>query len=318
MKRTTLIVLALASSLTSFAANAAWPDRPVKVIVPFPAGGSADVAMRIVGKRLGEAWHQPVVIENKPGAPGMVSAAASRPDGYTLLLGAGSSVVTAPLVNKKLAYKANDFAPVSLLVTSTLILVANPNLRVKSVTDLVNYAKHHPGELNYSSPGIGSPGHLMMELFQERTGTKMTHVPYKGGAPAVQELVAGLVQLGVNATPSVIQQVQGGKLVPLAIASKNRDRSLPNVPTMEEAGIPNFKFDVWYAIFAPNKTPQEIVQKLSNDIRQVLNEARTQEMIKAQGNQPTGSTPQQLGKLVSDETQVWNKLINDRKISIDG
>jgi tripartite-type tricarboxylate transporter receptor subunit TctC len=316
MKRIAATLLALAAAST-LPAQAAWPERPVKIIVPFAAGGPADSAMRIVGKRLAESWGQPVVVENKPGAPGMVSVASAPPDGYTLLLGAGSNIVTAPLVNKRLAYKPQDFAPITVLVTSTSILTVHPGVGVKSLKEFIAYAKAKPGRVNYSSSGVGSPGHLLMEMFQQRTDTTMTHIPYKGGAPAVAELMGGFVQAGLNATPSVIQHVQAGKLVALAVTSKKRDRSLPTVPTMAEAGVANLDFDVWYGLFAPAKTPKDVVEKVSADVRKALAYAEVEKAIQAQGNETAGSTPQQLARRVQEETQAWGKLVHERKLTTE-
>jgi tripartite-type tricarboxylate transporter receptor subunit TctC len=317
MRRLATVVLALAGGLSCASALAAWPERTVKIVVPFAAGGPADGAMRIAARRLNEVWGQPVIVENKPGASGISSVAMAPGDGYTLLLGAGSSIVTAPLINRKLPYRTTDFAPVALLTTSTLILTAHPGLGVKSLKDFLAYAKSNPGALNFSSSGQGSPGHLMMEMLQQRTGTKMTHVPYKGGAPAVIDLVGGIVQAGVNATPTVINYIQAGKLLPLAVASRSRDRSLPEVPTMAEAGLPHLEFDVWYGLFAPVKTPATIIGRISTDLRQVLAEPEVQKQLRAQGNEAAGTTPAQLGQLVHDEIQVWGRLIRERNLSLD-
>lgn len=317
MKHLAIILLSIASGLLCSPAVAAWPERAVKFVVPFAPGGPADAAMRIVSRRLNEVWGQPVIIDNKPGAPGIASAATAPADGYTLLLGAGSTIVTAPLINKKLAYKASDFAPVTLLTTSTSILTAHPSLGVKNLKDFIAYAKANPGTVFFSSSGLGSPGHLTMEMFQQRTGTKLTHVPYKGGAPAMIDLVAGVVHVGVNATPTVMQYVQSGKLVPLAVASPQRDRLLPDVPTTGEAGVANLEFEVWYGIFAPTKTPAAVIDKVSADLRKILIEPEVQKLLRAQGNDAVGTTPAQLGKRVQDETQTWGKLIRDRNLSID-
>jgi tripartite-type tricarboxylate transporter receptor subunit TctC len=317
MRRLATVLLCVASSLLCTPAMADWPERTVKFVVPFTAGGPADAAMRIAARRLGEVWRQPVIVENKPGAPGISSVATGPADGYTLLLGAGSSIVTAPLINKKLTYKAADFAPVTLLTTSTAILTVHPSIGIKSLKDFVAYAKAHPDAVFYSSSGLGSPGHLMMEMFQQRTGTKMTHVPYKGGAPAVVDLVSGVVNAGVNATPTVIQHVQTGKLVPLAVIGHRRDRSLPDVPTTAEAGVTNLEFEVWYGIFAPTKTPAAIINKVSTDLRNILAEPEVQKQLRAQGNEASGTTPAQLGKMVRDETETWSKLIRDRKLSLE-
>lgn len=310
-------LIGIAGSLTSVSAMAAWPERAVKIVVPFAAGGPADGAMRIAARRLNELWGQPVIIENKPGAPGISSAAASPADGYTLLLGAGSSIVTAPLINRKIAYRADDFAPITLLTTSTSILTAHPSLGVKSLKEFIAHVKANPGTVNFSSSGLGSPGHLMMEMFMQRTGTKMTHVPYKGGAPAVIDLIGGIVHAGVNATPTVIQHIEKGKLLPLAVASRNRDRSLPDVPTMAESGVPGLEFDVWYGVFAPAKTPAAVISKVSTDLRKVLAEPDVIKQLRAQGNEAGGTTPAQLAKLVQDETQIWGKLIRERNLTLD-
>jgi tripartite-type tricarboxylate transporter receptor subunit TctC len=318
MKAISLLGLAAIGCLIhATAAAAPWPERTVKFIVPYPPGGPADGSMRIVTRRLTEMWGQPVIVENKPGAQGTMTAAAATPDGYTLLLSAGSGMVTAPLMNKKLTYKQSDFLPVTLLGTSSSILTTHPGTGMKTVKDLLAQARANPGQLTYGSAGIGSPGHLAMEMFQQRTGTKLTHIPYRGGSPVVTDLMGGVVQLAVNATPTTIQHLQGGKLVPLAVTSHKRDRALPDVPTMAEAGVPNLEYEVWYGVFAPAKTPAAIVDKVSADIRKVLAEAESQRLFLSQGNEAAGSTPAQLARRVQDETQSWGKLIKERNLTLD-
>jgi tripartite-type tricarboxylate transporter receptor subunit TctC len=318
MKAIFLIGLAAIGCLVhATAAAAPWPERAVKFVVPFPPGGPADGSMRIVTKRLTELWGQPVIVENKAGAHGTIAVATAPADGYTLLLSAGSGMVTAPLMNKKLTYKPADFAPVSLLGTSSSILTTHPGTGMKTVKDLLGQARANPGALSYGSAGIGSPGHLVMEMFQQRTGTKMTHIPYRGGSPVVTDLVGGVVQLAVNATPTTIPHLQSGKLVALAVTSRKRDRALPDVPTLAEAGVPNLEFDVWYGIFAPAKTPAAIVDKLSADIRKVLAEPETQKLFQTQGNEAAGTTPAQLGRMVHDETQAWSRLIKERNLTLE-
>ena len=317
MKAITFFGLAAIGCLIHAGAVAAWPERTVKFVVPFPPGGPADGSMRIVTRRLGELWGQPVIVENKAGVHGTIGVATAPADGYTLLLGAGSGMVTAPLMNKKLTYKPVDFVPVSLLATSSSILTTHPGTSIRTVKDLVAHAKAQPGSISYGSAGIGSPGHLMMEMFQQRTGTKMTHIPYRGGAPVVTDLMGGVVQIAVNATPTVIPHLQSGKLVALAVTSRKRDRALPEVPTMAEAGVPQLEFDVWYAIFAPARTPATVVDKISADIRKVLAEPETQRLFQVQGNEAAGTTPAQLGRMVQDETQVWSRLIKERNLTLD-
>ncbi|AMO22675.1 tripartite tricarboxylate transporter substrate binding protein [Ramlibacter solisilvae] len=318
MKRQSSRLLALALGFLAFAAQAAWPERPVRFVVPFPAGGPADNTMRTVAQRLGEIWRQPTIVENRPGAPGMVFAANTAPDGYTLLLGAGSHIVTAPLMNPKLAYNPQrDFAPVSLLLTNTPVLTVHPSLKVRTLKELIALAKSKPGALAYSSAGKGSPSHLMMEMFTDLTGTDMTHVPFKGGAPAVQDLMGGHVQLGVNATPTVLQYINTGKLTAIVVASAKRDPALPNVPTATESGVPNFEYLIWYGIFAPAKTPAAIVEKVSTDIQKVLAEPSTVQQMRIQGADPAGSSPKAFAKMIQDDINAWSKLIKEKKLSID-
>ena len=316
---TLLATLALClAPLGARAQSDSWPDKPVKIIVPFPAGGPSDAACRILARRLAELWGQPVLIENKPGAPGLVSATAAAPDGYTLVLGAGSLIVTAPLLNSKLAYKPQrDLVPVAQLLTTTSILTVHPSLGVKTLKELIAYAKSKPGTLNYSSSGLGSPPHLMMEMFTSVTGTSMVHVPYKGGAPSVSELIAGHVQLGFNALPTVLQHIKVGRLTPITVASATRDSAFPNVPTMAEAGVPNFDFPVWYGLFAPSRTPKLRIEKISGDIQKVLKEPEIAQQIREQGADPAPTSPAQFARIVQDDINVWAKLIKDKKLSLN-
>lgn len=248
----------------------------------------------------------------------MVAGATAAADGNTLVLGAGSLIVTAPLLNSKLAYKPQrDLVPVAQLLTNTPILTVHPSLGVKNMKELIAHAKSKPGVLNYSSSGMGSPNHLMMEMFGMVTGTSMTHVPYKGGAPSVAELIAGHVQLGINATPTVLQHVRTGKLTPIAVASAQRDREFPNVPTMTEAGVPNFEYLIWYGLFAPSRTPTLRVERVSSDIQKVLKEPAVVQAIRLQGADAAPTTPQQFARIVQDDIQVWSKLIKDKKLSIE-
>ncbi len=312
------LLSAAAVALTCLAAHAAWPEHPVRFIVPFPAGGPADSSMRIVAKRLGDVWGQPAIVENRPGAPGMVAAATAPADGYTLVLGAGSQIVTGPLINPKLAYKPQrDFIPVSTLLTNTPVLTVHPSLKVRTLKELIEYAKAHPGELNYSSAGNGSPGHLMMEMFTDLTRTKMTHIPYKGGAPSVLELMAGHVQLGINATPTVLDAVNANRLVPLAVASSRRDASMPNVPTMAEDGVKGFDYLIWYGIFAPTNTPPAVVTKISADLQKVLRDNAVIKQMRQAGADAAGSTPQAFERLLQADIATWGQLIKEKKLTLD-
>ncbi|MDR0225472.1 MAG: tripartite tricarboxylate transporter substrate binding protein [Burkholderiaceae bacterium] len=321
MKRlpTLLSLACLALGLLPLSGQAAdYPDKPVRIVVPFPAGAAADAAIRVVARRMSELWHQPVVIDNRPGVHGIQLVSAASPDGYTLLLGAGSGMVTAPLLSSKLSYKpSRDFVPVGRVLINVPILTTHPGLNVASVQELVALARKNPGSLNYSSSGNGSPGHLSMEMFQAATGTRMLQIPYKGGAPAVNELVGGHVQLGINAVPSVLPQIKAGKLTPLAVASARRSRALPQVPTMAEAGVKDFEYDIWYALFAPARTPAAVVAKASAALRSSLEDGEVARALIAQGAEPAPTTPEELARFMQEDTARWARLVKERNLQLD-
>ncbi|NML42170.1 tripartite tricarboxylate transporter substrate binding protein [Ramlibacter sp. G-1-2-2] len=297
---------------------AGYPERPVRLVIPFPPGAAADNALRVVTQKMSESLGQPVIIENKPGIPGVQAAAMAAPDGYTFLLGAGSNMVTGPLLNTHLAYNpARDFTPVGRVLFNVPVLTAHPSLGVKTVPELVALARRQPGRLNFSSSGTGSPNHLSMEMFELLTKTEMVHVPYKGAAPSVNELLAGVVQLGINAVPSVAQHIQAGKLVPLAVASAKRSPLLPNVPTFAEAGLPEFTYDIWYAVFAPARTPADAVNKVSAALQGALNDPAVAGKLRAQGAEPAPSTPQELGAYVKEDTARWARVIKERNLKLE-
>lgn len=296
-----------------------YPERPVKIVVQFPPGAAADTAMRVVARKLSEAWHQPVVIENRPGVPGIQAAASAKPDGYTLLLAAGSAMVTAPLTAGKLPYDpVKGFAPISRLVVNVPVLMAHPSLGVRSVKELITLAKNKPGVLDYISPsGTGSPSHLAMEMFQGMTGTKLMQIPYKGGAASVNDLLAGHVRLSLSALPSVIQHIRSNELQALAVASDKRSPALPNVPTMAEAGVPGFRYDIWYALYAPAGTPADVVASASNTVQQALADPEVKRQILDQGAEPSPTSPAELARYMAEERQRWAAIIKDRKITVE-
>lgn len=300
------------------AGAAEFPEKPVRIVVPFPAGAAADTAMRVVARKMSDQWRQPVVIDNRPGAHGFQAVTASAADGYTLLMGAGSGMVTAPLLSSKLSYNpSRDFVPVGRVVINVPILTTHPGLQARSVRELVDLARKSPGTLNYSTSGNGSPGHLSMEMFQAATGTKMVQIPYKGGGPAVNELVGGHVQLGMNAVPSVFAHIKAGRLVPLAVASAKRSRAFPQVPTMAEAGVKDFEYDIWYALFAPTGTPPDVVNKLSKALNASLGDAEVANLLVAQGAEPAPTTPQELARFIQEDTARWAKLVKERNLKLD-
>lgn len=313
----TLFALALGSPL-GLAQATDFPQRPVKVLVPFPAGGAADAAMRVVARKLTEYWTHQVLIENSAGVQAIKAGAAAPADGHHLLLAAGSQMVTGPLMRTRLPYHPQrDFVPVGRLVTNPPVLVVHPSTGVNSVRDLIALAKRKPGDLNFSSSGIGSPNQLAMELFQAMTGTEMVHVPYKGGAPSVVELVGGQVQLGINAIPSVLTHIRSNRLVPLAVASKDRARSLPDLPTIAEAGVPGFEYTIWYALFAPAATPPEIVQRISRDLQRALADPEVARQLSDQGNEPAPASSAELARFMAQDSQRWAALVRERKLQVE-
>jgi tripartite-type tricarboxylate transporter receptor subunit TctC len=312
-----LALLALFSLSTPVARAAEYPAKPVRIIVPFSAGAAADAVTRVVANKLIAYWGKQVLLDNRPGVPGIQVAAQSPPDGYTLLMGAGSSMVTGPLMAAKPVYDPQrDFAPVSRLVTIAPILTAHPSVEAKSVKELIALAKKRPGELNYSSSGMGAPNHLAMELLLVMTGTNMVHVPYKGGAPSVTELIAGQVQLGFNAIPTVLQYVKDGKLRALAVGSPKRVRALPELPAVAET-VPGFEYEIWYGLFAPSKTPAPIVAKVSTDVQRALGEPDVVQQLVAQGTEPAPTTPEQLSQYIRDDTARWTKIVKERNLKLN-
>lgn len=299
-------------------AAAEFPEKPVRIVVPFPAGAAADTAMRVVARKMSDLWRQSVVIDNRPGAHGFQAVTAAPADGYTLLMGAGSGMVTAPLLSSKLSYNpSRDFVPVGRVLINVPILTTHPSLQVRTVQELIDLARKSPGTLNYSTSGNGSPGHLSMEMFQANTGTRMVQIPYKGGGPAVNELAGGHVQLGINAVPSVAAHIRAGKLVPLAVASAKRSRAFPQVPTMAEAGLKDFEYDIWYALFAPTGTPPELVQKINKVLHSALGDAEVASLLVAQGAEPSPTTPQELARFMQEDSARWAKLVKERKLKLD-
>ncbi|MEN3354179.1 MAG: hypothetical protein V7640_2337 [Betaproteobacteria bacterium] len=311
-------IAALIATIAQPVLAADYPAKPVRIIVPFSPGAAADAVTRVVAKKLTDYWGKQVILDNRPGVPGVQVAAAAPADGYSLLLGAGSNIVTSPLMMAKAPYDAQkDFAPVSRVVNIPPILTTHPSLGVKSVKELIALAKTKPGELNYSSSGLGAPNHLAMELFMVMTGTKMVHVPYKGAAPSVTEMVAGQVQLGFNAIPSVLQHVQSGKLTALAVSSARRARALPNLPTIAESAVPGFEYNIWYGLFAPARTPAPLVSKISSDVQRALKESDVVQQLVAQGTEPAPSTSAELAQYIKEDTARWSKIVKERNLKLE-
>jgi tripartite-type tricarboxylate transporter receptor subunit TctC len=307
---------ALGMLLVAFAAGAsaqAYPTKPIRLVVPFPAGGTTDILAREVAQRITEAWGQAVVVDNRPGAGGNIGSelvAKSLPDGYTLLMGTVGTHAINPSLYAKMPYdQVKDFAPVILVAGVPNVLVVNPSLPVSSLQDLIAYAKANPGKLNFASSGSGTSIHLSGELFKVMTGADMTHVPYKGSAPALRDLMGGQVQLMFDNLPSSLALIKAGKLKALAVTSTTRAAALPDVPTVAEAGLPGFEASSWFGVLAPAGTPPAIVAKLNGEIAKWLATPEAKEKLLSQGATAAGGSPEDFARHIAVETAKWQKVV---------
>jgi tripartite-type tricarboxylate transporter receptor subunit TctC len=299
-------------------AQATYPDRSIRIVVPFTPGTGIDILARTLGQKLGEEWNEPVVVENRPGASGNIgtdAVAKSAPDGYTLLMTASTIVLNRSLF-KSIPYDpVKDFAPVAPLAIGSLALVVNPGVEAKTVNELIALAKSQPGKLNYASPGNGTPHHLAMELFKSSTGTNFVHVPYKGTAGAVTDLLGGQVQVMFLPVHVALQHVQAGKLRMLAAGGTSRASATPDVPSLAEAtGVRNIDTDIWYGLYAPAGTPQAIVAKLNAAFNGLLRDPEIARTLEKQGLQPTGGTQEALGQTTRSDLERWAKVVHDANI----
>ena len=305
--------LALVLPALSFA-QGTYPEKPVRIIVPFAAGGVADMLPRIVGEKLTQKWGQPVVIENKTGAAGnigMAEGARAAPDGYTLVLAPAGNLTVNPKLFPNLPFDTHrDLTPVTLLAQSPNVLVVHPSVPAKSFRELVAYAKANPGKLNFASPGEGSGAHLAGELLNVEAAMKAVHVPYKGIAPAVNDLLGGQVQMMFAGISTVIQHVKAGKLVALAIASPKRNPQLPEVPTVAESGLPGFDVTSWYGIAVRAGTPPAIVQKVQRDMAEALQSPDVVAKLEAQGLEAVGNTPAEFKARIEAESRKWGDIVD--------
>jgi tripartite-type tricarboxylate transporter receptor subunit TctC len=304
----------------TLAQGSAYPDKSIRFVVPYPPGGGTDVIARIVQDRLRAALGQSIVIDNRGGAGGSIGTevvARSAPDGYTVLFTLSSHTIN-PAIFSKLSFDtARDFEPVGIVCSLPQILVANPQFPANTVQQLIAMAKEKPGSLAYASVGNGSPGHLAGEMMKIRTGTQLTHIPYRGGGPAVTDVVSGQVPLLWVSIPAAAQFVKQKQLKALAVSTLRRSAAFPDVPTMQESGISDFEVDSWYAMFVPAKTPRAVVDRLNAALNTVLNEPEIRERLLAQGSEAVGGTPEQLGAIVNAELPKWAKLVKDAGIKAD-
>jgi tripartite-type tricarboxylate transporter receptor subunit TctC len=310
----TRVILAALFAVAAVASHAqGYPSKPVRIIVPFAAGGVADLLPRIVGEKLSQKWGQPVIVENKPGASGnigMEQGARAAADGYTLVLAPTGNLTVNPSLFPKLSFDTHkDLAPITVLASSPNVLVVHPLVPARSFKELVAYAKANPGKLNFASPGEGSGAHLAGELLNIEAGIRATHVPYKGIAPAVNDLLGGNVQMMFAGISTVIQHVRGGKLVALAVASPTRSSQLADVPTVAESGIPGFDVTSWYGLVVRAGTPPEIIQQLHRDIVEALSQADVRERLSGLGLVPIGNRPEEFQRMIESESRKWSEIV---------
>lgn len=319
-----LTPLSLAFAVLALAGNPAWaddfPSHPIHLIVPYSAGGSADATARVIAKQIGKANGQTIVVENRGGSAAIVGTEViknANPDGYTLLLGQSGPISINPAVYKELPYDpVKDFVPISLTSTYPYVMVVNRSLGVKTLQEFVALAKSKPGALNYGTTGVGASNHLLTELFNLKAGIKMTHIPYRGTALAVADLVAGQVQVVFSDPISALQLVNSGTLVALAVTSKDRSPVAPNVPTISESGYPGFDAVGWHGILAPAKTPPAIIAQLNAEIVEALKDPETKSLLESQAIQIVGSSPQGFADYIKQDLALWKEVADQAKIEV--
>ena len=316
------LAIAMSSALTApvSAAESKYPTRPIRFVVGFLPGGPSDTIARVVSVKLGESLGQPVIVENRAGAGGNVSAdivAGANPDGHTILLGTGGPLVIAAILGQKVQFDADrDFAPVSTLGGSMSILAAHPSLPANNVKELIALAKAQPGQINYASSGVGAANHLAAELLTSVAGIKLTHVPYKGSGAALPALISGEVKLGFGPILPAIPHVKAGRLKALGVSGLKRATAAPDIPTIAEQGFPGFQVDSWYGVFVPAKTPKPIIAQLNRELNRILALPDVKERLSRDGVDPAGSTPEALNAIVQREKKVWAKVIREANIKI--
>lgn len=313
-----LIVLA-GVAFASLASAQTYPTHTVRLVVPFPAGGSNDVMARIIAPHLEKALGQNVIVENRPAAAGQVGAdavAKATPDGHTLLLIASSFTVT-PALNAKLPYNTEkDFAPISLINTNAMIFFVNPKVPANTLKEFVELAKKEPGKYNYASPGVGSQTHLTIELLSRRYGIKLVHVPYRGGAPATQAMISGESQFTMLAPNVLFPHIEAGTLRPIASGAPKRHPRLPNVPTTAELGMGDIKAVQWVGVLTTAGTPKPVVDRLSQELNRIIHLPDVTALLEKQGVTPTGSTPEEFHKLISTEIKQWTEVAREANIKL--
>jgi len=318
-----IIGLLLNFSLLSYAQESAstFPSRTVRIISPFAPGGATDILARILAQKLGEAWKQTIIVDNKSGGGGVIAAAEvarAEKDGYTLLLGSVGPVEVLPKIMKKVAYDSEkDFAGVDILVNVENVVVVNNQVPVKNIPELIAYAKANPGKLHSGSSGIATTGHLSLEIFNQQTGVDIVHVPYRGGAPMATALLAGDIQMSFSTVPSVIQHIKSGKLRAIAVTGDKSLETLPDAKPIKDQGVPGFRVGSWYGILAPSGTPPAIINKINLELGKIVANPEVRSKLLEQGWTTTHTTPAQMNKQIQSEIQDWKVVIERAGITLD-
>jgi tripartite-type tricarboxylate transporter receptor subunit TctC len=316
-----LALVASAAACDARAQAAEYPSRPIRIVIGFAPGGAADYVARAMSNAFAKAIGQSVAVDNKPGNGSSIAAdlvAKSPPDGYTLLIASPSSISVNPALNPALPYSAKDLAPVTKMTTSPLVLAVNPATGIRSVPELIAAAKKDPGKLNYSSSGNGSAPHLGAALFTQLTGVKMTHVPYRGGAPAIQSVIAGDTQLTFGTSPSVLPMADAGRLLALAVSTRERSPLVPGIPGMREAGLPDYHLEFWYGLFVPAATPPAIVRKIHDATVAAMQTPAVKVALEREGTEVSLSgSPEQFAKFLADDAKFWVNLVKSANVKTE-
>jgi tripartite-type tricarboxylate transporter receptor subunit TctC len=316
-----VLIFAASFSLGGIAWSQTYPAKPVRLIVPFPSGGGADILARVAGRKLGENMRQSLVVDNRAGASGIIGCelvARAAPDGYTLLMGTTGTHSTNPAVFAKLPYDpVKDFAAISLFAESPFILLVHPSLPVKDLREFIAFAKARPGQLNFASSGTGSSSHLGFELFNLMAGIKGVHVPYKGLPPATTDTISGYVTMTWNSITASAPYIKNRQLRALGIGSAKRSALMPEIPTISEAGLGGFELGSWYGIFAPAGTPSDIVRRVSGEIVKAVNDPGVRDQLAALGAEPVGNTPEEFTSLLARDILKWTKVARQAKVKAD-
>jgi tripartite-type tricarboxylate transporter receptor subunit TctC len=320
MLKRLLAFIALACLCLGANAQSTWPTRPVKLVIPFPAGGPTDVMARVLAEKLSQVLGQPVVVENKPGAGGTIGAdlvAKSAPDGYTLVMATGSTHSIGPYLGKVPYDPVSDFTPVVYVGYATNILLVSPLLGVNNLRELIDLAKKTPGGLNYSTSGIGSVAHLTSEMFAAQAGIKLNHIPYKGTQQSIPDLASGQVALLFDNVLTAKPHVDSKRFKGIAISSRKRSSIVPDIPTMDESGLPGFDSWNWFGIFGPAGLPRAVVERLNNEMNRILADPAVRERFHGLGLETTGGTPAQFTAVMQSESARWSKVIRDANVKAE-